>query len=111
MARRARTSAERALDLFVYAPIGLFVAAAERLPEFVESGRRVMHQGAPSQSSEQNEVSEPLLGYDEMTARSLLGQLGDLDSDLLRQIQEYESRNRGRRTVLGRIEQLLEDRQ
>ena len=40
MADDPKTPMESALDLFVYAPLGLFLAARDNLPELVERGRR-----------------------------------------------------------------------
>src|SRR5438477_13000911 len=37
-----KTPVEQALDLFVYAPIGLALTAAEELPKLVEKGRDVV---------------------------------------------------------------------
>jgi hypothetical protein len=109
MARRGRISADRALDLFVYAPVGLLVAAAERLPEFVDVGRRVLHQERAGPSPEGRTAAEPLAGYDQLSAREILALLDDLDTEALRLVAEYETLNRNRRTVIGRVEQLLED--
>jgi hypothetical protein len=109
MARRGHISAERALDLFVYAPVGLLVAAAERLPEFVDVGRRVLHQEQAEPSPEGRTATEPLVGYDQLSAREILALLDDLDTEALRLLAEYETLNRNRRTVIGRVEQLLGD--
>ncbi len=109
MARRGRISADRALDLFVYAPVGLLVAAAERLPEFVDVGRRVLHQEQTEPGPEGRTVTEPLAGYDQLSAREILARLDDLDTEALRLVAEYETLNRNRRTVIGRVEQLLGD--
>src|SRR3954454_5459328 len=36
----AKSPIEQALDLFVYAPVGLALAAAEELPKLIEKGRQ-----------------------------------------------------------------------
>ena len=47
-------------------------------------------------------------GYDQLTAAEVIGHLSSLTRDDLRSIREYEESHRGRRTVLGRIAQLLD---
>ncbi len=46
-------------------------------------------------------------GYDELSASQVVPMLRSLNKGELRQIQRYESANRGRKTILGQVAQLL----
>ncbi len=48
----------------------------------------------------------PIANYDELTAREIVGLLGDLDSEQLAKIRTYESDHRARKTILNKIERL-----
>ena len=50
--------------------------------------------------------SLPIDGYDLLAARQVCDRLTSLTSDELEQVAHYEQTHRGRRTVLGKIEQL-----
>ena len=51
----------------------------------------------------------PIAGYDDLNAGAIVSRLGDLGQRELRMLAEYERANRGRRSVLSRIEALLAD--
>lgn len=48
----------------------------------------------------------PIAGYDELTAREIVGLLDELDDDQLARIRVHEAANRGRKTVLGKLDRL-----
>jgi ferritin-like metal-binding protein YciE len=50
----------------------------------------------------------PIEGYDDLQAEAILPRLEDLGESELRALATYEKRNRGRRSVLSRIEARLE---
>jgi hypothetical protein len=52
----------------------------------------------------------PIEDYDELSAVQVLPNLSGLDTDELELVAEYERATRSRRTILGRIDQLLEKR-
>ncbi|MGI9603240.1 MAG: hypothetical protein ACR2QE_15235 [Acidimicrobiales bacterium] len=128
---------ESALDLFVYAPLGLALEARELLPKLAERGRgqvalaRVMgrfalrrgqneatkfvdaavsgfREGVTPSSGPRSDTTEvPIDDYDNLTAASIVSALGDLDPDQLRTVASYERAGRNRITVLNRVDQLL----
>jgi hypothetical protein len=49
-------------------------------------------------------------GYEDLAASHIVARLGRLDRDELRDIREFEVANRGRRTVVAKIDQLLTQR-
>jgi hypothetical protein len=52
-------------------------------------------------------TSLPLDDYESLAASQVVARLDRLDRDELRRIQEFETSHRGRRTILGKVEQLL----
>jgi hypothetical protein len=52
----------------------------------------------------------PIEGYDELSAVQVLPNLTGLDAGELQLVADYERATRSRRTILGRIDQLLEKR-
>lgn len=65
---------------------------------------------APSVSAERSDSSAdhlPLEDYESLAASHVVARLGRLSAGELVQIREFEEANRGRRTILGKIEQLL----
>lgn len=48
----------------------------------------------------------PIAGYDALTAREVIGLLDDLSPRQRQQIRAYESANRGRKTILAKLDQL-----
>jgi hypothetical protein len=53
----------------------------------------------------------PFDGYDELAATEVIARLERLETEALRSVRAYEQAHRNRRTVLGRITQLLANRQ
>lgn len=60
---------------------------------------------APSPPADVDDL--PIEEYESLAASHVVARLAQLTPDELRRLQEFESANRGRRTVLGKIEQLL----
>ena len=52
-------------------------------------------------------VTPPFEGYQSLAAAQVVQLLGRLPADELAQVREYESANRGRRTILAKLDQLL----
>jgi hypothetical protein len=50
----------------------------------------------------------PLEGYESLAASQVVARLGRLTPAELEQVREFERSHRGRRTILGKIEQLLD---
>src|SRR4051794_36658129 len=49
----------------------------------------------------------PIEDYDELTAAQIVSQLGDLPTDDLRRVRDYERRNANRKTVLSALDTKL----
>lgn len=60
------------------------------------------------QAIEPRLVDLPVSGYDDMTAEEITKELDLLSKDELRTIRDYESRTQARKTILERVESLLE---
>ena len=129
-----RTVVDQALDLFVYAPIGLALEAREVMPKLAERGRgqvaiaRLLGQVAvrkgqreaeqflgrtagregtdPPGDADGDDVALPIPGYDNLRATEILALLDGLDQHELAVVADHETAHRARRTVLGRLEQL-----
>lgn len=54
----------------------------------------------------QQDVPLPIAGYDDLTARDIVGLLDDLTDAQLGRVRAYESANRNRKTVLSKIDRL-----
>jgi hypothetical protein len=52
----------------------------------------------------------PFEGYENLAATEVIAKLERLESEALRAVRAYEQSHRNRRTVLGRVAQLLHDR-
>ena len=52
-------------------------------------------------------AAAPIADYDDLTAREIVASLAGRSADDLAAVFEYEQANRGRSTVLNRVEQLL----
>ena len=48
----------------------------------------------------------PIAGYDSLTAREIIGLLGELNPAQRERIRAYEAENRGRKTVLAKLDAL-----
>ncbi len=48
----------------------------------------------------------PIARYDELTAKEIIGLLGELDEGQLDRIRAHEQSNRARKTVLGKLDRL-----
>lgn len=112
-----RRPIERALDLGIFAPLGLALEFGKVVPELAKAGRRHI---AFSQSlgraaiktvlnslSAERHHSESktgaVVGYDEMTARTVRTLLTDCDAQTLQWIEAHESKNKQRVTVLRAV--------
>lgn len=57
-------------------------------------------------SSPANTVRLPIADYDSLAASQVIARLGALEGAELRLVRSYETANRGRRTILGKLDQL-----
>ena len=88
--RRSMDEAERTTE-----------ASVEETEETVEASP----EGAP----ESRVVSDlPLEGYDSMNVRQVSERLGELSVEQIRQLRDYEARNKNRRTLLNRFDARIE---
>lgn len=126
---------DQALDLFVYAPIGLALEAREIIPKLAQRGRgqvalaRVASRFAASKGQRQarrlvddlldkdprgesdlpdstDSPELPWAGYDELTAREVVSRLNDVDEPTLAAVLRYEEHHRRRATIINRVQQL-----
>jgi hypothetical protein len=51
-------------------------------------------------------VAEPFAGYDHLGSAAVVARLGELSAAQRRAVRVYETANRNRRTILGRLDQL-----
>ncbi len=51
--------------------------------------------------------SLPLADYDELTAKQVIAQLGDLDETQLYRVRQHESKHANRKTVLAAVDHAL----
>jgi hypothetical protein len=49
----------------------------------------------------------PIDGYDELTVEEISGRLGGLSADDLREVRDYEERNKNRETVLEQLDRKI----
>ena len=132
-----RPLGERVLDIVVYAPVGVLRRLRDDLPALVASGRRevedrvrVAHwigemavtygraelqRRLNSGSTPGIDVTDsdtpsppPFEGYDELPADRLVQLLSKFPPAELAIIRVYEQKRRGRRTVLAKIDQLID---
>ncbi len=130
-----RPLGERVLDIVLYAPVGVLRRLRDDLPALVASGRRevedrvrvahwigemaLTYGRAELQrrlnSSSTIDVTDseapsppPFDGYDELSADRLVQLLSKFPAAELAIIRVYEQRRRGRRTVLAKIDQLID---
>lgn len=62
--------------------------------------------GRTATTSRDEAASLPIPDYDALAAPQVVDRLAGLSADELRAVRDYESAHRGRKTILGRIEQL-----
>lgn len=110
----------RALDLGVFAPLGLALEFRTVIPELAEAGRRQIAfsqslgrtaikailngldaDGRVAQKPASETVALP--GYDEMTARAVVAIIRDSDAATLSWMRDHETANKQRVTVLRAI--------
>lgn len=60
----------------------------------------------PVDSSPTKTARLPIAGYDDLTAKEIIGLLEDLTQDQLRRVRSHETANRNRKTVLAKIDRL-----
>jgi hypothetical protein len=123
-----RDPVDRVVDVLVAIPLCTAIVARDAIPVFARAGgrqiRRLAEQQltsaevpAPSTSARTprppdvgsavaNAEALPIEAYDLLAARQVCDRLGGLTSDELAVVERYERAHRGRRTVLGKIEQL-----
>jgi hypothetical protein len=67
---------------------------------------------APEGDSTPDPTSSPLAipGFDTLSASQVVQRLDGLTADELRAVRDHETGHRGRRTILNRVEQLLDER-
>jgi hypothetical protein len=134
---RARRLADDLVDYAIYAPLGAVATLAEELPELVRRGRdrfggqvrlaqmfgriaadsarrqaQSFARGRPGTSAPPSAKGSPTAqppfeGYDDLAATEVIARLEGLKAEALRSVRAYEQAHRNRRTVLGRIAQLL----
>jgi signal transduction histidine kinase len=51
-----------------------------------------------------SDVRFPIEGYDELTVEEVTARLGSLSADDLREVRDYEERNKKRETILGQLD-------
>ncbi|MEZ5279932.1 MAG: hypothetical protein R2770_05630 [Acidimicrobiales bacterium] len=61
---------------------------------------------APADDVVDTQSGEPFGGYDAMTAVDIIGRLVDLSDTERAAVRSYEASHKGRRTVLGKLDQL-----
>ena len=128
-----RTVVDQALDLLVYAPLGLALEAKDMLPKLAERGRGqvalarvagrfasqrgrrearrfveglVGNDRSRTDGTDPGSPERPFDGYDELDAKQVISRLGDLSADQLDAVRRYEEHHRGRSTILNRVQQL-----
>lgn len=129
---------EKVLDVAVYAPVGVLRRLRDDLPALIETGRRevtdrvrvarwigemavtygraeLQRRLAESSTPPAIEVTEsasrtapPFAGYDELPAEQLVQLLAKFPVAELAMIRVYEQQQRRRRTVLAKIDQLID---
>ncbi len=71
-------------------------------------GRAETAEPAPGPAS--STERPPFAGYDDLVATEVIARLDRLGTEALRSVRAYEQAHRNRRTVLGRVAQLLANR-
>ena len=129
---------DKVLDVVVFAPVGLLRRLRDDLPGLVATGRRevedrvrVAHwvgemavtygrtelqrrmadaSSAPGVevTDSQVRVPQPFDGYDDLPAERLVQLLSKFPTSELALIRQYEQKQRARRTVLAKIDQLID---
>ncbi|HEX4217035.1 MAG TPA: hypothetical protein VHZ02_01590 [Acidimicrobiales bacterium] len=74
--------------------------------------RSASPRGAPADEPPTPKPSSPLAipGFDTLSASQVVQRLDGLTADELRAVRDHETGHRGRRTILNRVEQLLDER-
>jgi F0F1-type ATP synthase delta subunit len=99
--RRSMDEAEKTTEARVEEAERTTEASVEETEETVEASP----EGAP----ESRVVSDlPLEGYDSMNVRQVSERLGELSVEQIRQLRDYEARNKNRRTLLNRFDARIE---
>ena len=129
---------ERVLNIAVFAPVGLLRRLRDDLPGVVASGRREVEdrvrvarwvgemsvtygraelkrklaasnaRGVTEVIEAETKATPPFEGYDELPADRLVQLLAKLPASELAMIRLYEQSQRARRTVLAKIDQLID---
>lgn len=62
---------------------------------------------APTATAPREKVDLPVANYETLSASQIVAHLAGLSRDELQRVLEYETANRARKTIIARIEQLL----
>jgi uncharacterized protein YdiU (UPF0061 family) len=85
------------------------VEEAERAAEAsVEEAERSIEESLEGAPESRLEGALPLEGYDSMNVRQVSDKLGDLSVEEIRQLRDYEVRNKNRRTLMDRFDARIE---
>ena len=122
-----RDPVDRVVDLVVSAPLCTLIAARDGVPVLARAGgrqamrllgraARLQEVAAPSvpraaavetpAAADDDRPELPIDGYDHLAARQVCDRLEALTASELGAVERYDRSHRGRRTVLGKIEQL-----
>ena len=76
--------------------------------ESVEPGEKTATDGVATDATPPSRTARlPIAGYDDLTAKEIIGLLDDLTHDQLVRVRSHEAANRNRKTVLAKIDRLV----
>ena len=76
--------------------------------ESVEPGEKTAPDGVATDATAPSRTARlPIAGYDDLTAKEIIGLLDDLTHDQLVRVRSHEATNRNRKTVLAKIDRLV----
>ena len=74
---------------------------------FTDSAEKTVESATKGAEEIAETVTFPIAGYDEMNVAEISERLEVLSADELRRVREYEKRNKGRDTLIGRIDRKI----
>ena len=74
---------------------------------FTDSAEKTVETATRGAEEIAETVTFPIAGYDEMNVTEISERLESLSADELRRVREYEKRNKGRDTLIGRIDRKI----